>query len=138
MQLKSQYRPGRVGWNNRVSWNGVVQLALIFTLLAPLFLTGSIAPVAANIEANVVQPVARVAPQSNEAHIDPRILAAATTALEQIMRVIVQEVTQDESVEALVRELGGNILSDLPLINAFAAELSADAALQVAHNPAVR
>jgi serine protease AprX len=72
------------------------------------------------------------------AHIDPRITHVALQSPEQVVRVIVQKVSQDQHVEQLVVRMGGSVVSELPIINAFAAEMSAGAAYQLAESPEVR
>jgi serine protease AprX len=70
--------------------------------------------------------------------IDPRITQVALSTPEQIVRVIVQKLAQDAGVEEAVTNLGGRVTADLPIINAFAAEMSADAAYRLGQYPAVR
>ena len=135
-QRQSVERPA--GWNQgliqRVGWNGFVQWILVLTLFAPSVL-GSPAVWATS----KAQPetVATTNSPSVE-RIDPRITHVALQAPEQLLRVIVQKLGQDHHVEQLVVDLGGSVLSDLPIINAFAAEMSADAAYQLAQSPEVR
>jgi serine protease AprX len=52
--------------------------------------------------------------------------------------VIVQKLSKDRSVEALVTQLGGVVTKDLHIINAFAAELSPRAVRELAHYAGVR
>jgi serine protease AprX len=115
----------QAGRNQRSGWHGFVQWVLVFALLAPSLLTvastGTTATATASIE-----------------RIDPRITQVALQSPAQVVRVIVQKLSQDQSVEQLVAIMGGSIVSDLPIINAFAAEMSADAAYQLAQSPEVR
>lgn len=111
----------------RTSWQPIVQWLLVLTLIIPTVLVGPVAP---------VMPAATAS--TGVGHIDPRIIQVAHETPEQMMRVIVQKMGRDQQLEQQVNELGGNVLTDLSIINAFAAELSADAAFQLANNPSVR
>jgi serine protease AprX len=72
--------------------------------------------------------------------------ARAHPSLEQIaavdpgkrVSVIVQKMTKDSDLETRVALLGGEVTRDLHIINAFAAELDAGAALALAQDPGVR
>jgi serine protease AprX len=57
---------------------------------------------------------------------------------EQMVAVIVQKSDISDQAETLVRRLGGEVSKDLHIINAFAAELDAGAALELARDPSVR
>jgi len=128
--------------SKRFSWNGVVQWLLVFALLMPSLLVGPATIAQSNEQAGaqVVAQLATVAStvSPNNSHIDPLITEAAFAAPEQLIRVIVQKLGQDQAMEQVVAELGGNVLTDLSIINAFAAEMRADAAYQLGQNPAVR
>lgn len=124
MPPKSKLRWSKLGWMRRVSWNGAIQWLLLLTLLTPMLMFGGSAP--------------HVAHADSTSRIDPRIMQVAQQSPEQSVRIIVQKIIQDNSVEQLVMELGGQVLSDLPIINAFAAELPAEAAYQLAQSEAVR
>ena len=54
------------------------------------------------------------------------------------MRVIAQKMAGAQGLEALVAKLGGQVVSDLSIINAFAAEMTAEAALELAQSDGVR
>jgi serine protease AprX len=75
---------------------------------------------------------------TSDDRIDPRITHVARTAPEQVVRVIVQKLGRDQHIEQLITASGGRVLSNLPLINAFSAQLSAGVAYQLAHSPDVR
>ncbi len=92
-------------------------------LMAGLVLMGAVAP------AQSAQHTMRLQPVLDElAQRDP----------EARISVIVQKLTQDNAVEARVAELGGVVTKDLSIINAFAAELPAGQAINLAARPDVR
>ena len=68
----------------------------------------------------------------------PQLQALAASDPGQIVRVIAQKVAGAEDVEALVASLDGKVVTDLSIINAFAAEMTADAALELAQAEGVR
>ena len=68
----------------------------------------------------------------------PQLLELAVTHPDQIVRVIAQKMTGAQAVEDLVTQLGGRVLSDLHIINAFSAEMTADAAVEMARSEDVR
>src|SRR5690606_21199025 len=70
--------------------------------------------------------------------IDPRLHEFAQQTPLETVRVIVQKVAGDQAVEQWVEGQGGVVIRDLPIINAFAAEMSAAVVRQLAQNPAVR
>jgi serine protease AprX len=70
--------------------------------------------------------------------LHPLLAQLAAAAPEQTVTVIVQKATTSGQAEALVEQLGGVVTKDLRLINAFAAELTAGAARELAASPAVR
>ena len=72
------------------------------------------------------------------AHAHPLLLQMASEAPEQQVAVIVQKSDKSDQAEALVRRLGGEVTKDLHIINAFAAEMDAGAALELARDPGVR
>ena len=51
------------------------------------------------------------------------LLELAAARPDEVVSVIVQKAMTDSSVEELVARLGGTVTRDLPIINAFAAEL---------------
>ncbi len=82
-------------------------------------------------------PVRGVAdPAETKAH--PLLLQMAAEEPEQKVAVIVQKLAREADYTALVAQLGGEITKDLHIINAFAAELPAEAALKLARNDGVR
>ena len=74
-----------------------------------------------------------VAPQAHPALIE---MVAEQPA--QLVRVIVQKMAESQAVEELVAALDGQVATDLSMINAFAAERTADAALELAKDDSVR
>jgi serine protease AprX len=86
--------------------------------------------------------VAAAAPVGRAADAVPRaqpdLLALAEQHPDQQVSVIVQKQTRHNSVEQMVASLGGLVTTDLHIINAFAAKLSAGAALELARAAAVR
>lgn len=71
--------------------------------------------------------------------LQPILAYMAAEEPAQIVHVIVQKTaeSQGEEVEAHVGALGGTVTSDLHIINAFAAEMSLQAAMQIARSPYV-
>jgi hypothetical protein len=68
----------------------------------------------------------------------PVLLELAATRPDEVVSVIVQEARTDSSLEELVARLGGTVTRDLPIINAFAAELPAQAVLELAKAEGMR
>ena len=68
----------------------------------------------------------------------PLLLELASQNPGQIVRVIVQKMPGAQGVEALVTEAGGKITQDLSIINAFAAEMEAQAAVRLSRADTVR
>jgi serine protease AprX len=99
--------------------NRIVQFLLVSVLLFGAF--GSATPQATSL-----------------AHTHPLLLELATENPGQMVRVIVQKMPDAQGVEALVTELGGKVTQDLSIINAFAAEMNAQAAVKLSRAQAVR
>jgi serine protease AprX len=68
----------------------------------------------------------------------PQLSQLATEHPDQVVRVIVQKIAVTKDAELLVVDLGGRVISDLSLINAFSAEMTAKAALELAQAKSVR
>lgn len=98
----------------------ITQVFVLLTVLASLIGPGAI-PV--NADPPRVQPV---------------IANIAAQMPEQTLSVIVQKTLADRSLEELVIQLGGEVTSDLHIINAFAAELPARAVAELSLAPGVR
>ncbi len=77
-------------------------------------------------------------PARAQARVQPALLELAAEHPEQVVRVIVQKLASDDSVEALVAALGGKVTKDLHIIAAFAAELPAKGIVRLAQAPGVR
>lgn len=76
--------------------------------------------------------------QEAVAKAQPQLQELAAQSPDQIVRVIAQKVDGAPGVEALVEKLGGQVVSDLHIINAIAAEMTAEAALNLAQSDGVR
>ncbi len=72
------------------------------------------------------------------AQAQPILVELAAEEPGQMVRVIAQKMAGAQDVEALVAKLGGRVVSDLSIINAFAVEMTAEAALELAQSDAVR
>jgi serine protease AprX len=68
----------------------------------------------------------------------PQLQKLAASDPGQLVRVIAQKMAGAQGMEALVAELGGQVVADLSIINAFAAEMTAEAALELAQTDNVR
>jgi len=68
----------------------------------------------------------------------PLLVQMAAEDPGQRVAVIVQKLAEGKEVEAEVASLGGEVTKDLHIINAFAAEMSAGSALELAASPDVR
>ncbi|MBC8446939.1 MAG: S8 family serine peptidase, partial [Chloroflexi bacterium] len=101
-----------------IRWYKAFSLLLTVALLVPLMVTA---------------PAPEAAPRAQ-----PLLLAMAAERPEETVRVIVQKVAQDTSVEDLAARLGGVVTRDLYIINAFAAELPAKALPRLARTAGVR
>lgn len=77
------------------------------------------------------------APTAQPLRLDPFLQQLATTNADRLVQVIVQKAAGGAPEEALVR-LGGTILSDLHIINAFTARLRAGDLLRLARRSDVR
>ena len=74
----------------------------------------------------------------NAAHAHPLLLELASEEPGQMVRVIVQKTPGAQGVEALVTSLGGKVTQDLSIIDAFAAEMDARAAVKLSHANTIR
>lgn len=70
--------------------------------------------------------------------LHPALAEAASQNPNQMVRVIVQKLTGATGAEQRVAQLGGQVLQDLSIINAFSAEMTAEAAVELARNGSVR
>lgn len=101
-------------------WQKLFQMFMALVLLAGL--SGSVA-----------QPGKLLQPKAH-----PLLVQLAAENPEQPVSVIVQAAGEDGSAEQRTTALGGEITQDLHIIHAFAAEMSAEDALELAASPAVR
>jgi serine protease AprX len=77
-------------------------------------------------------------PGSAAAHAHPALLQLAVDNPNNPVNVIVQKSVNNNSVEALVKRLGGTITQDLHIINAFSAKIEAKAVPELARAAGVR
>ncbi len=68
----------------------------------------------------------------------PQLLELAAQDPAHMVRVIAQKTSGSQDAEVAVARLGGKVTRDLYIINAFTAELTADAAIELARMPFVR
>ncbi len=99
-------------WGNAIRWTIMVALILSSVLVAP-------SPVTAN-------------------KIQPALLELLNRQPGRMLPIIVQKAGVDQEIESWVRQQGGVITKDLPIINAFAAELVGEAVPLLAELPDVR
>jgi serine protease AprX len=79
------------------------------------------------------------APQSAfAAKAQPQLAHMAASQPGVLVRVIVQQASGKTDVEGRIAALGGKVTHDLHIINAFAAEMTAEAALELARSESVR
>ncbi len=78
------------------------------------------------------------AQQASAAKAQPRLVQMAAAQPEAFVRVIVQKMAGSTGTEARVAALGGSVTQDLHIINAFAAEMTAEAAMELARMDTVR
>jgi hypothetical protein len=121
---------------------------VLCALLAALILTQTLSPASFNAttqaaaesrgnpSANIVQNI--VPDQAAQARVTPQILQIAAQNPDQWISVIIQKANGSTQVESLVEQLGGAITKYLRIINAFAAEMSAGSAVELAQSHSVR
>jgi serine protease AprX len=80
----------------------------------------------------------RAVPASGQARLQPALQQLALAHPEAPVSIIVQKTTAGAGVELEVARLGGTVTKDLSIINAFAAELSAAGAADLAQAKGVR
>ncbi len=102
-------------WRGWRAFNVVVELALIVTAL------GGAVPA----------PAAPV-------HAQPLLLQMAVDNPQQLVDVIIQTTAIDTNLESRVATLGGHVTKDLSIIKAFAAQMPAEAAVELSAAPDVR
>jgi serine protease AprX len=77
-------------------------------------------------------------PQALTPRAAPRLLQLALEQPSTLISVVVQKQVHDQSIEALLTNLGGTILRDLPIINGFSAKLRASAISNLAYADGIR
>jgi hypothetical protein len=70
--------------------------------------------------------------------LHPHLRTVVLAQPEANLSIIVQKTTPDARIEEVVATLGGAVTKDLPILQAFAADLSGRAVLQLSANPHVR
>lgn len=75
---------------------------------------------------------------SNPTRTSTGLVQLAEERPSQQLEVIVQKVGISQQAESHVVQLGGTVIKDLPMINAFSAEITAAGAIQLANLPFVR
>ena len=76
--------------------------------------------------------------QSSQVKAQPQLLQIAASQPEQLVKVIVQQNAGAAGLENAVALLGGTVTQELSIIHSFAAQLPAQAAIQLASQPGVR
>ncbi len=71
---------------------------------------------------------------SAASRLHPALAEMASQTPAQTVRVIVQKADQTSDAEQKVTQLGGQVTRDLSIINAFAAEMTAEAAVELARS----
>ncbi len=108
-------------WNNASTWTkSLPQLCAVVLLLGM-----AIGPAGAPALAGALRA-------------QPELLQIAAVKPEQPVQVIVQKAGADSAAEDLTVSLGGSVTRDLHIINAFAAEMSAQAARELSASSLVR
>uniref|UniRef100_A0A540VDF0 S8 family serine peptidase n=2 Tax=Litorilinea aerophila TaxID=1204385 RepID=A0A540VDF0_9CHLR len=103
---------GGKSWGNAIRWAIMLALILSSVLVAP-------SPVAAN-------------------KIQPALLELVNRQPGSTLPIIVQKAGVNQEIESWIRQQGGVITKELPIINAFAAELAGEAVPLLAELPDVR
>ena len=98
----------------------LMRLLLVIALAAPLL------------------AVAPATPGSAATRAHPALLQIAAENPNNPVNIIVQKSSKDSKVEELVTRLGGTITQDLHIINAFSAQMTAGAAIEVSRSANVR
>ena len=98
-----------------LDWNKTLNIVLAVALLLAL------------------RPMSNVTPR-----VQPVLLELAAARPDEVVSVIMQKAVKDTTVEEWVARRGGKITRDLHIINAIAAELPAQAAVELAREPSIR
>jgi serine protease AprX len=102
------------------------RITLVHILIILVFISGVLGPAAFQIGAT----------KTVRAH--PLLTQIALSQPDQMVKVIIQKQAGASHLESRVAQLGGRVTGDLRIIRAFAAELTAESALRIAADPAVR
>lgn len=86
----------------------------------------------------LLSPSAIPASATTAVRIQPLLAEMARQAPNAQVNVIVQKLNNDQYLEAIVKQAGGEIVADLDIINAFSAQMTTRAAFELAADPAVR
>ncbi len=86
----------------------------------------------------LISPTGSVVSHDFTTNVQPQLLQLAAANPEQPVAIIVQKQGQTDLAEAQVAKLGGRVTQALSIINAFAAEMSAGAAVELSHMETVR
>jgi serine protease AprX len=125
--LRPAFRLNTVTWNQSSIWKQdmrkTYRLASLTAVL--LLLATAIGPAAMPVLAKA-------------ANAQPELVQMAVLSPAQQVGVIVQKVGKGTAAEEMVARLGGEVTRDLHIINAFAAQMTAGAARELASNPTVR
>lgn len=105
-------------------------------IIKPFKLVLALVVMASSLGPATIAGVADISQEFGKTHQLLEHLAAE--APEQMVAVIVQKVTQDSDLDALVAQMGGKVTQDLHIINAFAAEMPAQSVLALSQEPGVR
>ncbi len=76
--------------------------------------------------------------QANVIHAQAKLSQIAAQQPEQQVSVIVQKLGKGTAAEEMAMRLGGTVTQDLSIINAFAAEMTANGALELSRSEAIR
>ena len=101
-----------------LDWNKTLNIVLAVALLLPLM---------------ALRPMSNVTPR-----VQPVLLELAAARPDEVVSVIVQKAVKDATIEEWVARRGGQVTRDLHIINAFAAVLPTQAAVELAREPSVR
>jgi serine protease AprX len=113
---------GNTSRTQSVNWGGTGSKALFLTI-SFIFL--------------LVLVVPGPAIKTTVAKIQPVLLNLATEEPDSLVDVIVQKTGNNNTANTLTETLGGAVTRDLPIINAFAAQIPAEAVLELAQSPDV-
>lgn len=83
-------------------------------------------------------PAAAHPVQADQAKAQPQLVQLAAQMPGEMVNIIVQKLGRDTDVESRLAALGGEFTKSLSIINAFAARMTAQSALELAADPGVR